>query len=54
MNEPEDFSDLLERITPYIHMEDVRTARREEAERKDKRNTKQWKNRTRAEMEKVI
>lgn len=38
MNEPRDFSDLLERITPYIHLEEVQMARREEMDRKEKRN----------------
>lgn len=37
MNEPKDFG-ILESITPYMHLEEARTTRREDADRKDKRN----------------
>lgn len=30
MNEPKDFDNLLERITPYIYLEEAQMARREE------------------------
>lgn len=49
MNEPKDFKNLLERITPYIHLEEVRTARKEETDRKDKRNPKRRTKEVRAE-----
>lgn len=51
MNEPEDFGDLLERITQYIHLEESQTTRREEADRKDRRNLKQTENQIRAEVQ---
>lgn len=35
MNEPRDFGDLLERITPYIHLEEARMTRHEDTERKE-------------------
>lgn len=38
MNESEDFEDLLKKITPYIHLEEARVARREEVEKKEKKN----------------
>lgn len=51
MNEPKDFRDLLERITPYIHLEEARTTGREEADRMDRRNPKRRENENRAEMQ---
>lgn len=51
MNEPKDFGDLLERITPYIHLEEARTTRWEKADRKDKRNPKWRENEIRAEVQ---
>lgn len=44
MKEPKDFGDLLERITAYIHLKEVRTTRRKEADKKEKRNPKRCEN----------
>lgn len=51
MSEPKNFGDLLERITPYIHLEEARTVRREEADRKDKRNPRPQENENRIETQ---
>lgn len=40
MNEPHDFDDFLKWITPFIHLEKARGARREEIERNRKRAEK--------------
>lgn len=33
MNKPSNFGDLLRRITPYIHLEEARVARKEEVKK---------------------
>lgn len=38
MIKPEDFKDLLKRITPYIHLEEAQVARRVETEGREKKN----------------
>lgn len=50
MNEPKDFRDLLERITPYIYLEEARIPRQEEAYMKNKRNPKWQENKGRAKI----
>lgn len=51
MNEPKDFSDLLERITPYIHLDEAWIARLVEIYKKEERNLRRRENKNRAEMQ---
>lgn len=37
---PKDFKDLLRRITPYIHLEEARVAKREETKRREKKSSR--------------